>query len=86
MPTGFFGLNCVTNINLKMNIILEHIDKVCGDNGCTTMKETATELKLPYSTVHYWVMKYYKLGNLGVIFPGLGMGRNTERYIYFKKY
>ena len=69
-----------------MKIILEHIDKVCGDNGTTTMTETATVLKLNYSTVHYWVMKYYKLGKLGIIFPGLGMGRNTERLIYFKSY
>ena len=67
-----------------MESITKHIKEVCGENGCTTITETATALKIPYSTAHYWIMKYYRLKILGVIFPGLGMGRNSERYIYYK--
>jgi len=65
-----------------METILNDIKKTCGKNGATTMKEISDRLNLPYSTVYYWVNKFYRLKKVSIVYPGLGMARNSERFIY----
>ena len=59
--------------------ITDTINRMCGDNGVTTIGEVANELSMSYSKVHYRIHKAYQEGCVGIIYPGLGMGRNSQR-------
>jgi len=67
-----------------MKNLINEINEICGTNGTTTINEVAKKLNISYGKAHYWINKYYKQGFLGIIYPGLGMGINTERFIYNK--
>ena len=67
-----------------MDNLINTINEICGDNGLTTYNEIAGKLNVPYTKIRYWVNKYYEQGLLGIIYPGLGMSRTSERYIYNK--
>lgn len=67
-----------------MKELVNTINEMCGTNGTTTINEVAKKLNISYGKAHYWIHKYYKIGLLGILYPGLGMSRNSERFIYNK--